>query len=232
LLRFATPHAAKAHYENLDTLSADQMAAIRRDIAEANENLHTTIEESFQPYLENLRRGDLTFLSTDADAVLFYRGLGVQYMRTNHRRRIELMMTAEGKVLYERTANVLTHIFAVNIGYSLFNDHPRLKLVLMENRTDVPFVTADQPVINIAAKLKDTGAPDKFEGYYPISPTKALLILEPDSQFLPKSPMVSAMEAHFWNLRIASRAYRQIFAQSSEQLEIVKADLPAFVSCH
>jgi DNA phosphorothioation-dependent restriction protein DptG len=65
LLRFATPHAAKAHYENLDTLSADQMAAIRRDIAEANENLHTTIEESFQPYLENLRRGDLTFLSTE-----------------------------------------------------------------------------------------------------------------------------------------------------------------------
>jgi hypothetical protein len=47
LLRFATPHAAKAQYENLDTLSADQMAAIRRDIAEANENLHTTIERVF-----------------------------------------------------------------------------------------------------------------------------------------------------------------------------------------
>jgi hypothetical protein len=232
LRRFATPHAAKAHYENLGTLPPDQLAAINRDIAEANKNFHMTIEESFEPYIESLRRGDLTFLSNDKDTVLFYRGLAVQYMRTNHRRRIELMMAPESKVFYERTANVLTHTFAVNIGYSLFNDHPKLKLVVIENPSDVPFIIADQPVINIAAKLKDTGAPDKFEAYYPVSPTRALLILEPDSEFLPKNLAVSAMEAHFWNLRIASRAYRQVFAQSTKELEMVKADMPAFASCH
>ncbi len=232
LHRFATPHAAKAHYENLGTVPPDRLAAIDRDIAEANENFHMTIEETFEPYLEGLRGGDLTFLSNDKDTVLFYRGLAVQYMRTNHRKRTELMMAPESKVFYERTANVLTHIFAVNIGYSLFNDHPKLNLVVIENPTDVPFVTGDQPVINIAARLKDTGAPDKFEAYYPVSPTRALLILEPGSEFLPKNLAISAMEAHFWNLRIASRAYRQVFAQSTKELELVKADLSAFASCH
>jgi hypothetical protein len=232
LRRFASPHTAKAHYENQGAASPSILAAIDRDIAEANENFHTTIEDSFRPYLESLHRGDLTFFSNDKDAVLFYRGLGVQYMRTNHRRRIELMMAPQGRVLYERTANVLTHIFAVNIGYSLFNDHPKFKLLLIENPSDVPFVTADQPVINIAAKLKDTGAPNKFEGYYPISPTNALLILESDSEFLPDNLTVSALEAHFWNLRIASRSYRQVFAKSIRELEMVKADLPAFASCH
>jgi hypothetical protein len=232
LRRFAAPHAAKAHYKDDAAVSPDILAAIDRDIAEANENFHTTIEESFQPYLQSLQDGDLTFLSKDKDAVLFYRGLGVQYMRTNHRRRIELMMTPESRVQYEQTANVLTHIFAVNIGYSLFNDHPRLKLLLMDNPTEVPFVTADQPVINIAAKLKETGAPTKFEGYYPVSPTRALLIVEPDSEFLPKNLTLSALEAHFWNLRIASRAYRQIFAKSPRELEMIKADLQAFANSH
>lgn len=232
LRQFASPHAAKAHYEKHGTASPILLAAINRDIAEANENFHATIEQSFQPYLKSLRAGDLTFLSNDKDAVMFYRGLAVQYMRTNHRRRIELAMTPDNRVRYERTANVLTHIFAVNIGYSLFNDYPRLKLVLIENPTDVPFITADQPVINIAAKLKDTGAPSTFEGYYPVSPTKALLILEPNSEFLPKSITISALEAHFWNLRIASRAYRQVFAKWTKELDMAKTDLPAFVSCH
>jgi hypothetical protein len=129
--------------------------------------MRTFIEESFQPYLSSLRSGNLDFISNDADAVFFYRGLAVQYMRTNHRRRIELMMSVENRARYERTANILTHILAVNIGYSLFNDHPRLTLVLIDNHTNVPFVTADQPVINIAAKLKEFTAPSTFEATTP-----------------------------------------------------------------
>jgi hypothetical protein len=232
LRQFASPHAAKTHHLKQGTASPELLAAINRDIAETNENLHTTIEQTFHPYLKRLRIGDLTFLSNDDDAARFYLGLAVQYMRTNHRRRIELIMSSENRTRYERIANVLTHILAVNIGYSLFSDHPKRKFVLIENNTDVPFVTADQPVINIAAKLKEVTPPEKFEAYYPVSPTKALLLFEPDSEFLPKSSTVSAMEAHFWNLRIASRAYQQVFAKGSKELGDIQTDLPAFVSCH
>ena len=228
LRQFTTPHTAKAHFQRSGTGTPQLLDAIERDIAEANENFHQSIEESFQPYLERLRAGDLTFLATKEDAVKFYRGLAVQYMRTNHRRKTALM-APENLAIYERTANVMTHILAVNIGYSLFVDHPRLKLLVLDNPTDVPFITADQPVINMAAAVKVLIPPTRFDGYYPVSPTKALLVLEPDSEFLPDRLTVTPMEAHFYNLRIASRAYQQVFASRREELEAVRDDLPAFV---
>ncbi len=228
LRQFTTPHAAKAHFGISGTGTPQLLDAIERDIAEANENFHQSIEESFQPYLERLRAGDLTFLATNEDAVKFYRGLAVQYMRTNHRRKTALM-APENLAIYERTANVMTHILAVNTGYSLFVDHPRLKLLILDNPTDVPFITADQPVINMAAAVKELIPPTRFDGYYPVSPTKALLVLEPDSEFLPDRLTVTPMEAHFYNLRIASRAYQQVFASRREELEAVRDDLPAFV---
>lgn len=230
LQQFLVPHAAKARFQSQPSASPGLLSAIETDIAQANENFHTSIEESFQPYLASLRKGDLGFLSNDTDAVSFYRGLAVQYMRTNHRRRIELLMSDENRARYERTANILTHILAVNIGYSLFNDHPRLDLVLVENYSDEPFITADQPMINLAAKFKGLEAPLTFEGYYPVSPERALLILEPQSDFRPSGSCINAMEAHLWNLRIASRAYQQVFAKTRRQLDVIKADLPAFVS--
>lgn len=230
LQQFLVPHAAKAYYRSQPTTSPKLLSAIERDIAEANENFHTSIEESFQPYLARLRNGDLSFLSSDTDMVLFYRGLSVQYMRTNHRRRIELLMPAENRAIYDRTANILTHILAVNIGYSLFNDHPRFRFVLIENHTDVPFVTTDQPVINVAANLKELAPPAAFEVYYPVSPKRALLILEPNSDFLPRTLSISPLEAYMWNLRIASRAYRQVFSTESKQLEIINADLPGYIN--
>lgn len=50
----------------------------------------------------------------------------------------------------ERVADVLVHIYAVNVGYSLYADRERYKIALLENHSEVPFITADQPVINIA----------------------------------------------------------------------------------
>ena len=230
LQQFVTPHAARAHYQRQSSVPAGLLAAINKDIAEANENLHAKIEQSFQPYLERLRSGDLSFLSGDTDGVLFYHGFAVQYTRTNHRRRVERMMPAAKRAQYDRTANIITHMLALNLGYSLFNAHPRLTIMLMENDTEVPFITADQPVINIAAKFNDLAAPATFEGYYPISPRKALLILESGSVFLPRTASVTAIDAHLWNLRIASRAYRQVFSRSRLELEAIRTDLPRFIS--
>ncbi|MBB6144337.1 hypothetical protein HNQ77_002289 [Silvibacterium bohemicum] len=229
LQQFMTPHAAKAHYQKESSSHSGILAAIDKDIAEANENFHAKIEQSFQPYLESLRGGDLRFLSNDNDGVAFYRGLAVQYTRTNHRRRIEMLMPIEERSRFERTANIISHMLALNLGYSLFNAHPRMSILLIENETDVPFLTSDQPMINIAAKFNDHEAPVAFEGYYPVSPWRALLILEAGSEFYPRNASVTAMEAHLWNLRIASRAYRQVFSCSREQLETVRADLPVFV---
>jgi hypothetical protein len=43
---------------------------------------------------------------------------------------------------YMRIANVLTHIMATNIGRSLIGEHEHHRIVLLDNTTDIPFVTA------------------------------------------------------------------------------------------
>jgi hypothetical protein len=84
------------------------------------------------------------------DAATFYRGLAVQYARTNHIRRTRRAMDQSRRDLYLRIANPLIHMVAINVGRSLYAERKLHTIVLLDNATDVPFITADQPVINIA----------------------------------------------------------------------------------
>jgi Protein of unknown function (DUF4238) len=120
---------------------------------------------------------------------------------------------------------------ANNVGLSLYSDRKRHTVLLLDNATGVPFVTADQPVINIAAGPKDTAPPAKFELYYPLSPTKAMLLIEPLSNLLPDSSSVSETFVHLYNLRMAAHSYRQVFSDSARVLESIRDELNAYMSC-
>lgn len=99
---------------------------------------------------------------------------------------------------------------------------------LLEYATPVPFVTADQPIINLAAEPKDTTPPERFELFYPLLPMKALLLVESSSEFLPEGAFASEEFVRIRNLRMATDSYRQVFSVSSEQLEAVRNDLQAY----
>jgi hypothetical protein len=228
---FTLPYLAKRKLEALGLATSEAMAEIDRMIIELNENLHTNIEEEFQPYLAAMISGDLSFLEDARKAAVFYNGLAVQYARTNHIKKIRLIMDPERSALYQRIANPLVHILATNVGLSLYADRKRHTILLLDNVTGVPFVTADQPVINIAAGPKDTAPPARFELYYPLSPTKAMLLLEPSSDLFPGSSSVSETFVHLYNLRMAVHSYRQVFSNSPRVLESVRDELPAYMSC-
>jgi len=140
-------------------------------------------------------------------------------------------MDPERFALYLRIANPLVHILATNVGRTLFAERKRHTIMLLDNATNVPFITADQPVINIAAGPKDTTPPVKFELYYPLSATKAMLLLEPSSDFLPGDSSVSETFAYLYNLRMAAHSYRQVFSTSPRALESVRDELTAYMSC-
>ena len=92
-------------------------------------------------------------------------------------------------------------------------------------------MTADQPVINLSANPKDFKAPEKFELYYPLSPTKAMMLVELESAHLPRADSVSAEQAHIYNLHMAAHSYHQVYADSKPELEAINAELSAFLSC-
>lgn len=228
---FSLPHITRKRLEASGHATPELLAEVDKVIAEMNENLHTSIEEDFKPYLDSMLAGNLKFYSDQAAGPVFFRGIAAQYLRTNQIKRARITMGADKLETFQRVVNVLVHILAINVGFNLYSDRKRYKVFLLDNATDVPFITADQPVINIAANPKETKPPDKFELYYPLSPTKAMLLIEPSSSHVPDSSSVTMMSAHLYNLHMGAHSYQQIFASPLQELESVRSDLPAFRSC-
>jgi len=228
---FTRPFALKQKLLAADSASPEAMAQIERLIVELNEDVHTSVEERFRPYLHAMIEGKLDFLKDPPRAAEFFWGLALQYMRTDYLKRARRPIERERLERYNRIANLLAHIVAFNAGFSLFLDRGSLTIMLLDNRTAVPFVTGDQPVINIAANPKSTKPPARFDLFYPLSPQKAMLLLEPASESLPSQSWVSETAAHVYNLRMAAHSCRQVFATSPRLLEAVRSDLPAYLSC-
>jgi hypothetical protein len=244
LLRaFTLPHIAKRKIEERKRLVEESgevvdedifrktMAYIDQQIVEMNENFHTSIENLFQPILESMKAGDLTFFDNPHQKYAFYYGLAVQYARTNHINGARSNIKKEDFDRYIRIANVLTHIIATNTGRSLIGEHEHHRIVLLDNATNIPFVTADQPIINLSASPKKVEPPAKFELYYPLSPAKAMMLLEPDSVHMPHCLSISAELAHHYNLLMAAHSFRQVYSNSKAELEAINLELPAFLSC-
>jgi len=226
------PYLAKQRLDASGDAASPAMAEAKRMIAELNENLHTNVEEKFRPYLSSMLAGDLSFLRDPGRAAVFFWGLAVQYARTHHVKSVQRILDPNRADLYRRLANPLAHIVASNVGCSLFADRARLTVLLLANSSTTPFITADQPIINIASKPNDDlTAPTRFELYYPLSPTTAMLLLEPASDHLPSNLSVSGGAAHMYNLGLAARARRQILAAEPGVLEAIRDELPAYLSC-
>ena len=228
---FSLPHSTRKKLQASGHATPELLASVDNVIAEMNENLHTSIEEDFKPFLDSMRAGDLSFYSERPSAAVFFRGIAAQYLRTNQMKKARTIWKANEFEAFERIANVLVHIYAINLGHSLYADRERYKISLLDNATEVPFVTADQPVINIASNPKETKPPDKFELYYPLSATRAMLLVEPASKHLPNSSSVTPMSAHLYNLHMGAHSHQQIFASTPQELDSLRSELPAFSSC-
>lgn len=226
------PHEAKRELEKTGLLTPEGTAVLDQAIVELNDDLHTSIEADFQWYLESMISGYLAFLKNPEQAAIFYHALSVQYARTNHIKRTRVVMDSKRFEMYTRIANPLTHIVATNVGSSLYAERETHSIQILENKTSIPFITGDQPLINVASGPKDTAPPARFDLYYPLSPRKAMVLLAPSSEFLPSEPsIISENFVHLCNLRIAAHSYRQVFSASKEPLESIRNELSAYMSC-
>ena len=93
----------------------------------------------------------------------FFHGIGTQYFRTKNRREAAI---AGIKVPFQDVRRVwplMTHIFAVNLGGDLFRRRAENQIVILENDTDMPFITGDQPIINLVPRQKDGSPSERIE---------------------------------------------------------------------
>jgi hypothetical protein len=87
----------------------------------------------------------------------------------------------------------------------------------VRNCTAVPFITGDQPVINLDADGETD--PKSFSFFYALSPRLALYSGEPGNDIAVPAWIRLDNEVTDLNLRVALASQRQIYAAAAEPLE-------------
>jgi hypothetical protein len=188
------------------------------------ENYHATIEASFIPLLQSALNGDLSFYH-DERIMPFLNYLTTQYMRTKGiKERTIALCEADKSADLSRVWNVLIHMFAANIGAGLYLERRRRKLILLNNRTNVPFITGDQPAVNL--KSNRPHPPESLSIYYPLSPRHALLLADVDEEPLVPADGLSPAQASMLNEKLYAASYSQVFAESQISLQSLSGSAP------
>ena len=99
-----------------------------------------------------------------------------------------------------------------------FLENSQANLTILENSTDTPFITSDQPVINLKEGASISQKDNEFILYYPLSPSIAIIVN--DSSLGPKLFLTSA-QVKDYNTRMAQASYEQIYANQKKILEEV-----------
>lgn len=199
-----------------------ERAAQAKSIWEMNsiEGFHSTIEGNAVRFLRELRSGKSLFYENKESRNDFLFFLSLQYMRTKKIRqsmldgfsdRIELRNTLE------RIWSVVSILFAMNIASGMMRDLSRL--IFLENQTVVPFITGDQPVVNILSEKIDSNPnASEVELYYPVSSRLAVLITDVKEREQ-KITIKSESEVGAYNDFIFKNSYEQIYSNCRRTLE-------------
>jgi hypothetical protein len=225
---------AKQHHENLLIRLAgpgmfieqirDRVPNIEQmdellDVHQTNalEDYHTGIENSFLPLLDDILKSDLSFYESDDHCITFFHFICTQHMRTKgvKERSIERVRLRDGQDL-SRIWAIMTHMFAFNIGLSLYHERKLRKLVLVNNRTEVPFITGDQPIVNLHGD--GVRPPDELSFYYPLSPNLALILTEVDREPPFSTDGLTSAQATNLNTKIVEACHSQLFGQTKASL--------------
>lgn len=222
LRMYVLPTRLKRHMEKRGDCGPNAMKLV--DVVRSNfmENYHASIERGFWPYLDLIKARDFSFIEDLEKAIEFFHGFSIQYMRT---KAVKERALQETNVLFddvERVWDVLSYITAVETGRSFFMDRHNFQVLVLDNDTQVPFITSDQPIINIRADAGSFNPPEKIELYYPLSPTQAMLYLENSTPTAGINQSVSIDEAHRYNMMMLDHSAFRVFSNSEEYLQLLK----------
>lgn len=188
------------------------------------EDLHTGIEGTATKYIESILKEDISFYTTDKGCMDFIYYLCVQYMRTQKIKSSVVSAFSDiNSIDISKIWNVLSHIFATNMGWSLYADRKVFKMILLKNESPIEFITGDQPVVNtFATEGSSLIPPEKLEFYYPISPALAILITDNVNHDGISRLILNEKDMLLYNKLIERNSHDQIYAASKSILEKYK----------
>jgi len=152
---------------------------------EAFDTLINNFEEEFmceyenmgRKYLETLQLGNTSFFSNEKSCMEFILFLTVQYFRTEKIQKDILKIKSKFiNIRIEKMWYIMRNIFATNVAGNIYVERNNWEIIKLENNNNIPFITGDQPIVNILSeKCEQT---EKLAFYYPVTPTIGILLKE------------------------------------------------------
>lgn len=217
---FTLPHTVQNFVESRPGLPPEVSRWIEEQIINGEENYHCAIEHGLIPALDEMLEGNTSFYSDPKACYEFLYAVCVQYFRT---KKIRAAIGAVKSPLpgsdMNRVRSLYTLISALIVADSLYQDRAEHKIVILKNETAVPFVTGDQPIINLHA-THGQGIPKELEFYYPLSPARAMTLLRAGTdvaEFADVNRVITLNEL------IVKNSHEQVFSNSVGHLERIAA---------
>jgi len=219
---FTEPFEFRTMLRSRNIMNIEIETAIDEVINNLEEDLHSLIEDRSIVYLDSILNKDITFYKTEKGNMDFSYYLCVQYMRTSKIKSNVIYSINTKNLNYdiEKIWNVLSHIYATNMGWSLYGGRHNYHMVLIVNKSPSSFITGDQPVVNTFSTIKTES---DLEFYYPVSPNLAVLITE-KQEYLGIEQLVVNNEDEIkrYNNYIVNNFKEQIYSHSRELLLKIK----------
>lgn len=190
------------------------------------ENLHASHESKAGPVLAALADEQLDVLLDKTHMIEFMVFFGHQISRTKTFRDSVIQALPRSNAIeidmVEAMAHAwwfLSYMFGMNIGYDLYVGRNYAKHALLINDTRVPFITSDQPVVNVHSCVSETefAAPEYSDLYYPISPRVAYIICDSD-RFARGRNVVDEVTVVELNTKVAAQARTHIIGDSENAI--------------
>lgn len=190
------------------------------------ENLHSVHERSARDVLDALANEDISVLQADRHMIEFMIFFGHQISRTKtFRDSIRRVFPRRNPTEIAIADTVehgwwfLSYMFGMSLGRNLYASRRHERHSLLINNTQQPFITADQPVVNVHTCVSETefDAPEHADFFYPISPRVALMICESE-RFKPGKVEVDEATVIELNSKLASQAMFHLIGDSEEAI--------------
>ena len=189
---------------------------------------HSKIEHSAIKQLDFLKSHNSSFLNNDEEKDGFYLYLANQFTRTKRMRDKFLNSIAADENKPEdysmdsedeKSLDFFAKIFiSTNLGIAL--SHKGFRIRFLDNKSELPFITGDQPIINTYADYENNTMPDKLEFYYPLTPNLAVLVHnESQSALTGDTLALSSEQVDLYNKMIIAASLQQLYANNRTTLE-------------
>ncbi|CAI1581702.1 DUF4238 domain-containing protein [Serratia fonticola] len=216
----------EAIYSESGTQDQETEALLHATKCNLIENLHASHEKMALPVLSALADEQLDVLQDKQHMIEFMMFFGHQISRTKPFRDGVLRAQPRRNLVEIEVSDTMAHawwflsyMFGMNIGFSLYSSRHDARHALLVNDTEFPFITSDQPVVNVHSCVSETEltAPVHADFYYPISPRIAYIICDSERFISGKNNVDEATVAEL-NTKVATQAMVHIIGNTESAI--------------